>query len=101
MHERSDIDLAILHRERLSALKRWKLSQDLAVIAGRDIDLVDLNQVSTVMRMQVISEGKSLLCQDTQACSQFEDFVFSDYARLNEERADILKDIRQQGVIYG
>ena len=101
VHSNSDIDLAVFHKQAVDKLQLWKLAQELAVIAGKDVDLIDLNNASTVMQMQVVSQGKRLMCRDTVACEIFEDFVFSDYARLNEERAGILASIQQQGVIYG
>jgi len=101
MHKNSDIDLAVLCDCSMSAIELWKLAQKLAIIAERDIDLLDLRKASTVMQMQVVSQGRRLWCQNFAACEQFEDFVFSDYARLNEERAGILESVRQQGVIYG
>jgi len=97
----SDLDMAVLSSKPLSVVDVWQLAQELAIDAGRNVDLIDLYEASAVMRMQVISEGNSLLCVDEDACAVFEDFVFSDYARLNEERADILSDIQQRGNVYG
>ncbi len=101
MHEGSDIDLAVLNENKLHEQDVWKTAQKLAMIAGRDVDLVDLRSASSVMRMQVISEGRRLVCSNEMVCEVFEDFVFSDYARLNEERAGILHDIQQRGHVYG
>jgi hypothetical protein len=44
--------------------------------------------------MQIVEGGKRLYCRDQTACDAFEDFVFLDFARLNEERAGILEDIK-------
>jgi predicted nucleotidyltransferase len=97
----SDLDMAVLSSDVLPVIDVWQLAQELAKDAGMDVDLIDLRSASAVMRMQVISEGKRLICNDEDACAVFEDFVFSDYARLNEERADILSDIQQRGTVYG
>jgi len=97
----SDIDLAVLSCTTLPVMDVWLLAQALARDAGMDVDLIDLRSASAVMRMQVIAEGQRLICTDDEACTIFEDFVFSDYARLNEERADILKDIQLRGSVYG
>ncbi len=97
----SDIDLAILPVTALSATRLWSLAQLLAVLAGRDVDLVDLQSASTVMRAQVVSKGKCLYCANAQLCGEFEDRIYADYARLNEERRDILDDISARGRIYG
>lgn len=97
----SDIDLAILSEQPLSNMERWELSQKLAQIASRDVDLVDLRSASTVMRLQIVAHGERIYCTDKAAASCFETAVFSGYARLNEERREILADIRNRGSVYG
>lgn len=97
----SDIDLALLPLQPLDPVLRWELAQALAALAGRDVDLVDLLGASTVLRMQVVAYGERLYCADAFWVEQFEDLVFSSYARLNEERREILTDVRQRGSIYG
>ena len=56
----SDVDLAVLARQPIPALRRFELAQELAAQLHRDVDLVDLRNTSTVMRMQVISTGECL-----------------------------------------
>ncbi len=97
----SDIDLAILTQEALPELRRFELAQDLAIQLHREVDLVDLRSASTVMRMQILSTGTCLTSQDEQARREFEMYVYADYARLNEERRDILKRISESGLVYG
>jgi len=97
----SDIDLAILSDKTLSERNRFELAQDLAVQLHRDVDLVDLRAASTVMRMQVLSTGTCLATQDERARREFEMYAYSDYARLNEERREIVKGIVKRGLIYG
>jgi uncharacterized protein len=97
----SDVDLAILSRVALSELRRFELAQDLATQLHRDVDLVDLRSASTVMRMQVLSTGTCLSAMGEQARREFEMYVYSDYARLNEERREILKGITKRGLVYG
>ena len=101
MHANSDIDLAVYAAQKVDKLGLWDVSRKLAVITGRDVDLIDLRGASSVLRMQVVSGGERLFCKDIMACEQFEDVVFADYARLNEERAGILADVRQRGSVYG
>ncbi|MDP3089446.1 MAG: nucleotidyltransferase domain-containing protein [Nitrospira sp.] len=97
----SDVDLALLTRDPIPAMHRFELAQDLAIQLHRDVDLVDLRSASTVMRMQVISTGTCLDAPDEPARREFEMYTYSDYARLNEERRDILKRIAASGVVYG
>lgn len=75
MHGNSDIDLALFSIQKLDSLRLWHLSQKLAVITGRDVDLVDLHAASSVLRMQVIFSGERLFCADKMVCEQFEDIV--------------------------
>jgi uncharacterized protein len=96
----SDVDLAILSREPMPNLRRFELAQELATQLHRDVDLVDLRTASTVMRMQVISTGECLFKTSDQLQGEFEDLAYSTYARLNEERREILNDIRIRGSVY-
>jgi len=97
----SDVDLAVLTRDPIPNLRRFELAQELAIRLHRDVDLVDLRTASTVMRMQVISTGECLDAPDQSARREFEMYAYSDYARLNEERREILKRIRASGLVYG
>ena len=96
----SDIDLAVLPSVPLDPLRRWDLAQQLASLAGRDVDLVDLLNASTVLRMQVISSGDRLYCSAHGPVELFEDNVFSGYARFNLERRSIIEDVKKRGKIY-
>lgn len=97
----SDIDLAVLGNQPIDPVLRWELAQRLASLASRDVDLVDLMQASTVLRMQVVAHGERLYCADLLTVEQFENMVFSSYAKLNEERREILTDVRRRGSVYG
>ncbi len=96
----SDVDLAALSRVTLSELCRFELAQELATQLHRDVDLVDLRSASTLMRMQVISTGECLFKVCDQLQGEFEDLVYSTYARLNEERREILNEVRTRGSVY-
>lgn len=97
----SDLDLAVLARQRLPAAQSWEIAQQLATLAGRNVDLVDLHAASTVMAAQIVSQGERLHCSDTRCCAEYEDYIYSAYARLNEERREILRDIQKRGNVYG
>lgn len=97
----SDVDLAVLASIPIPELRRFELAQELATQLHRDVDLVDLRRVSTVMRMQVLSTGVCLKAPDEPARQEFEMYTYSDYARLNEERREILKGITHRGLVYG
>ena len=82
MRPDSDADIAILTEAPLDAWRRLELAADLTRLFGREVDLVDLRQSSTVMRMQAVVHGRRIFCSDETRCEAFEDFVFSDYARF-------------------
>ena len=101
MHIDSDIDIAVQTAGTNDPVKLWHTSNRLAKILKKNVDLVDLNVASTVMKMQIISTGRRIYSIDATNSEQFEDYVYSSYARLNEERADILSDISKRKTIYG
>ena len=97
----SDLDIAVLAQESQSFANRLSLSAILEREARRQVDVVDLRTAPTVLRKEIIANGRRIHSADDQACEKFEDFVFADYARLNEERAGILEDIFRRGSIHG
>lgn len=97
----SDVDIAVLGEHYFEPLKLWNCRQNLAVKLGRDVDLIDLRAVSTVLRMQVFTDGHLILDNSNGQSGSYESLTYSDYARLNEERAGILEDIKNRGSVYG
>ncbi len=97
----SDLDLGVYAGKPLPTVKLWHVAQEMSSSFGRDVDVVDLGSASTVMRSQVIHTGKRLYCADKLTCETFENYVYSSYARLNEERRDILQDILNRQSVYG
>jgi len=97
----SDIDLAILCLKPLSAETRWELSHQLSQLLNRQVDLVDLKEATTVMQWQILTTGNKIFCADETYNAFFEMYALSDYIRLNEQRRDILDDIKKRGSIYG
>lgn len=97
----SDMDLAVLARNPIPNERRFHIAQDLAAQLHCNVDLLDLRTASTVMRMQVLATGQCLDTRDDQAKAEFEMYAYADYARLNEERRELVKGITERGLIYG
>jgi len=97
----SDVDIAVLPAAPLESSFRWDLQERLAVSLHRPVDLVDLLQASTVMRMQVLESAILLFERDPAVRLRFETAACSGYARLNEERRAILDQVRREGTVYG
>jgi predicted nucleotidyltransferase len=99
----SDWDIAFLtdHDTKIDPVERWKVQEKLAALLGEDVDLVDLQAASTVMRFEVITTSKRIYCTDEYYCGVFEMLTFSYHQWLNENRKFILEDIRKRGSVYG
>ncbi len=97
----SDVDLAVLTPTPLPPMLRFDLQERLASAANRDVDLIDLQSASTVLRVQVIEGGAVIFEVNKEDRWQFETRCLSEYAYLNDERAGILADIQNRGTIYG
>ncbi|KUO49323.1 MAG: DNA polymerase subunit beta [Desulfitibacter sp. BRH_c19] len=101
MRADSDVDLGFLSDKKLDNYEIFLIAQGLADILGREVDLVDLDQASTVFQAQVISSGKVIYCNNEKRRKLFEIVVLKKYVRLNEERKPILEKIKERGNIYG
>jgi uncharacterized protein len=99
-HAGSDIDIAILAARPLDPVHRFEVQEQLAVVNHCDVDLVDLRSATTVMQMQVISRGITLAVLDHSAQARFETYVYSAYARLNEERKAIVEQVLREGTVH-
>ncbi|MFF3024400.1 nucleotidyltransferase domain-containing protein [Gottfriedia sp. NPDC057948] len=96
----SDLDLAYLSDTKLSNYERFLLSQELANILNLNVDLIDLNDASTVFQSEIIQNGKVVYCSDDDRREKFEMKTLKMYAKLNEERIEILNNIKKRGSIY-
>lgn len=97
----SDIDLGLQADHPLDPVALFHLAGELATLAGRDVDLVDMIRCSTVMRAQIVATGDLVYCRDPYLCDDFAATAFSRYAHLNEARRGILDDIQARGSIHG
>jgi predicted nucleotidyltransferase len=98
LRDDSDVDIAFLARSPVDPVQVFEAAQALATQVGRDVDLVDLARASTVMRARVITHGSLVFVGDRSKIDAFEMYALSDYARLQEERAGVL---RAFGAAYG
>lgn len=100
-HQDSDIDIAFLSdQKQLDHYERFMVAQKVASRLHRDVDLVDLKQASTVFQAQVVSNGKVIYCTNEQKKAEYEWRALKMYAKLNEERTEILRNINESGSVY-
>ncbi|NNM52694.1 MAG: nucleotidyltransferase domain-containing protein [Pseudomonadales bacterium] len=100
MGPESDLDLAVLVAGYADALTLFDLSGDLADMANCAVDLLDLRAASTVMQYQIITTGQCWWKINGQV-ALFEAMVLSEKTELDTARSGLLRDIQEQGIIYG
>jgi predicted nucleotidyltransferase len=96
----SDIDIAYLTMESLSPTQRWDISQKLAILLSRDVDLVELAQTNTVFRYQILSCGLRIYGSGYDV-ENFETLAYSFYMRFQEERKPIVDEIMKNKSVHG
>ena len=92
----SDIDIAFLTWNKISAVEKWKIQEKLASLLDIDVDLVDLKDASVVLRAEVVENGRRIYTENEYECDNFEVTTYSMYADLNETRKDILNDMKEK-----
>ena len=99
----SDVDIAVLLPPRLAKaaglLAVSELRFDLEDSLKKDVDLINLRRVPTVLQKEVIAAARRIHCADEYAADEFEMLTLSYYQKLNEERAGIISDILVTGRI--
>jgi uncharacterized protein len=89
----SDLDIAFLPKAPVDAVEIFEAAGQLSGKLGIEVDLVDLTRASTVMGKEVIRTGQVIHIHDERAMREFEMRTLSAYARLNEERHEVLAAI--------
>jgi predicted nucleotidyltransferase len=97
----SDLDLAVLCPRPLPSATRWELQGRLAALVHRNVDLVDLRAASAVLRVNVLDDARLLYDGAPFERALFEATACADYARLQEERREILEQVIRDGHVYG
>lgn len=98
----SDVDLAVLLPHPLPFSLSLSLTAKLMQQLDKDVDLLDLRQLPTVIQNQVITTGKRLWTTTPALhINLFEVRVLRDMLALNERRADLIDDIIRSGKVYG
>lgn len=99
-NKESDIDIAIKGNN-IDLKKIYELKQKLEDISQKDIDLVDLDDISDVFRYEILMNGIKLFCQDDYKFDLYKLDMCREYLELNESRQDIIQRVKNGGSIYG
>ena len=100
----SDVDIALLlppdEAKKTGVLVMSELHFALESLLKKDVDLINLRQVSTVFQKEIIMAERRIFCADDYAADEFEMLVLSLYQKLNEERAELLAEGLRSGSFY-
>ena len=99
--EDSDIDIAIYTDKKVSPYDIFIIGNELSFEVKRDVQIVDLKDISTVFAAQIVGTREELHCEDEILKENYNLRAFKDYAKLNEERKVVLDAIERDGSIYG
>jgi len=100
----SDVDIAVLlppeESKMIGPLVMSDLHFTLESMLKKDVDLINLRQVSTVLQKEVVAADRRIYEGDAYAAEEFEMLALSLYQKLNEERAEIVESAMAGGRFY-
>jgi predicted nucleotidyltransferase len=92
----SDVDIAVLlppeEAKKAGLLQMSDLRFDLETLLGKEVDLINLRRVPTVLQKEVVVADCRIYAGNEFAAEEFEMLTLSYYQKLNEERAEIVAD---------
>lgn len=98
--ESSDIDLAIKTEESISNTEIYDLRQELAAHLNQDVDLIDLEKASTLLRNEVVQGGTRLYCAPHFDRKRYELRIISEYLDFQEGTRDLREAIQKRGYVH-
>ena len=97
----SDVDIALLlppnKAREAGSLALGPLWFELERRLGKTVDLIDLRQVPTVFRKEIIAADRRIYCGNQYAADEFEMLTLSFYQKLNQERREVLAEGLRSG----
>jgi hypothetical protein len=89
----SDLDLAVLFRQPPSTLERLDLQARLAALAGRPVDLIDLDHAPPPLAFQVLRNGKLRVDRNPSRRHAFASALTGRYQDVSFLRAPIIRHL--------
>lgn len=97
----SDVDIALLLKHQqakaVGTLVMSDLRFKLEKLLKKDVDLINLRRMPTVLQKEIIAADRRIYTADKYAADEFDMLTISYYQKLNEERAEILEEIMTSG----
>ena len=102
MNAESDIDLAVFIRNnKLTSWDWYATKQELELLLKKDVDLIDVFSVSTILQNEIVSKGKALYIKDEEKLNQAIMQIGSAYIDLMEQNKELYEQIFIDKRIYG
>jgi predicted nucleotidyltransferase len=97
----SDVDIAILlppeKSKKAGSLAMSKLHLALGSMLKKDVDIINLRHVPTVLQKEIVTAERRIYTADPYGAEEFEMLTLSYYQKLNEERAEIIESALKDG----
>jgi len=84
----SDLDIAVASSSPLTAQTHIAIIEDLALVVGRPVDLIDLDRIHNPLLQQILTKGRRVLCQDRTRYAEL-------LLRMVYEEADVMPYYRR------
>lgn len=97
----SDIDIAILAKEKLTTASFVKIRENLICYFSKSVDLVDMHAASIVFCFELLKDAKRFYCVDKYYANMHETKVISLYLDFQDLRQPMVNDALKRGTIYG
>jgi len=89
-NEKSDIDIAVIFKNKKTSIEIFKLQEELSLLLKRDVDLIDLKNVNTVFAYEIINSA--FILKKSKSSEEFENRIWWNYLTLQDDRREILED---------
>jgi uncharacterized protein len=97
----SDVDVAVLlppeESKKAGSLVMSPLRFALESLVGKDVDVINLRRVPTVLQKEIVIADRRIHTGDRYGAEEFEMLTLSFYQKLNEERAGIIERALKDG----
>lgn len=94
--EGSDIDLAVSMPRPFTAAARMGAAERMIAALGIEVDLLDFDQMHTVMQVQIIDTGHLLFSQDPVALAQYQGFLHTEYQNIQQWRQPMMAQMARR-----
>jgi predicted nucleotidyltransferase len=98
----SDVDIAFFATNlQLSAIQKWTIQQELAIILNCDTDLIDLDSASITLSHQILSLGKRIYAKEEFDYDNYELLIIKRFLDFQQTTKELREDIMKRGKVYG